>query len=301
MDSVLPIEHRRSAGKGFTWPPSVPEYVRSWASATGFATLQSNPRTIVMPHSVFSWFTATGSTEFPDPQYKTISFIDADVQTPPADPTTALTKSPPNPPTISPPPSPPPAIPIPSLTQSTFTSTEASTSPSHESTTPSGNPRLGPSETALLQSSTPSLTTIRAPSQGSDGDTVTYSPSSSSEIPPVSTPQSPIAAASRHKNKTASIIAGVLVPLFLLALCATAFIIHKRRRRARDRREWERTHAEIADAVREMHGEVPSAVAPWSMARVDVKAPPDYGGGEKAALFDKHGGEVLSSRSSTSI
>ncbi|KAK7008271.1 hypothetical protein R3P38DRAFT_3365468 [Favolaschia claudopus] len=137
MNPVLPTGHRRSAGKGFTWPPSVPEYVRSWASATGFATLQSNPRTIAMPHSVFSWFTATGSTEFPDPQYKTISFIDADAQTPQtgyAPTTTALSNDLPDPPaTFSPSSqSPSPSV-LPPPAQSTSTGTEYP-SPSSSST-----------------------------------------------------------------------------------------------------------------------------------------------------------------------
>jgi hypothetical protein len=48
----------------------------------------------------------------------------------------------------------------------------------------------------------------------------------------------------------------VVVPILFLALAGAAFVLYKRRQRARDRRAWERTHAAIADAVRQVGGPV---------------------------------------------
>ncbi|KAF7308215.1 hypothetical protein HMN09_00669400 [Mycena chlorophos] len=56
--------------------------------------------------------------------------------------------------------------------------------------------------------------------------------------------------ASKSSSKTTEIAAGVIAPLALLGLVVIAIIMHKRRRRAQDRRQWEKTHESIADAVR---------------------------------------------------
>ncbi|KAJ7742797.1 hypothetical protein B0H16DRAFT_1562402, partial [Mycena metata] len=84
--------------------------------------------------------------------------------------------------------------------------------------------------------------------------------------PPPATASSsrPTAAASTKSstNKTMPIVVGIVVPLVLMILSGAAFFLYKRRQRARDRREWERTHEEIADAVREIGG--PATVPAWS-------------------------------------
>ncbi|KAK7024908.1 hypothetical protein R3P38DRAFT_3193830 [Favolaschia claudopus] len=261
-----------------TFPPPgpYPPAVSSWVQTAGWELL--NPKTIELPPPVFSWYTASASTF-----YAGCTNIPAVVETPTVTPSA-------------------PVPPITAAAASTPNLTSTDSTPNGHSSLPSLSRRFGTNfhirEWNTDRARCPDRLLPTSPTPDPNNTPAAPSPSASLNVP-----NAPITATSTHhrSNKTAGIVAGVLVPLLLLALCATAFIIHKRRRRARDRREWERTHAEIADAVREMHGEVPSAVAPWSMARVDVKAPPDYGGGEKAALFDKHGGEVLSARSSTSI
>ncbi|KAJ7921342.1 hypothetical protein B0H13DRAFT_1985071 [Mycena leptocephala] len=82
----------------------------------------------------------------------------------------------------------------------------------------------------------------------------------SSPPPPASAsatdaPASVLASSKSTTNKPA-IIAGVVVPVLFLALAGAAFVLYKRRQRARDRRAWERTHAAIADAVRQVGGPV---------------------------------------------
>ncbi|KAJ6588180.1 hypothetical protein B0H19DRAFT_1057420 [Mycena capillaripes] len=67
-------------------------------------------------------------------------------------------------------------------------------------------------------------------------------------------PSAPPALGSAKSSNKGAIIAGVLIPLLLIALGVAGVILYKRRQRARDRREWERTHAEIADAVRQVGG-----------------------------------------------
>jgi hypothetical protein len=79
-----------------------------------------------------------------------------------------------------------------------------------------------------------------------------------------------VVAASTKSTNIAPIIAGVLVPLFVLLFGAAAFMAYKRRQKVRDRQEWERTHAEIADAVRNVGG--PVTTPPSSWARFDNSA-----------------------------
>ncbi|KAJ7117437.1 hypothetical protein C8R44DRAFT_790718 [Mycena epipterygia] len=92
---------------------------------------------------------------------------------------------------------------------------------------------------------------------------------------------SPVSASANSKNNRARIIAGVLVPLLLIILGIAGFILYKRRQRARDRREWERTHQEIAGAVREVGGSPPYTGGAWA-SRGDTMGytAPEKGGGD---------------------
>ncbi|KAJ7181094.1 hypothetical protein C8R46DRAFT_1345245 [Mycena filopes] len=108
------------------------------------------------------------------------------------------------------------------------------------------------------------------------------------------------------KSKTTPIIVGVLVPaVVLLLLGATAYLIFKRRQRARarDRREWERTHAEIAEVVRQVGGPATIAVPVWGAADVgEAYKARGYGGVDEREgdpLFDSEKASVagFSSRS----
>ncbi|KAJ7130874.1 hypothetical protein C8R46DRAFT_1236077 [Mycena filopes] len=89
-----------------------------------------------------------------------------------------------------------------------------------------------------------------------DAPTLSFSSSSSlltsSPSPTATAFTSP--APAKSNNKMVPIVAGAVVPAVLLLFGATALFLYKRRQRARDRREWERTHAEIADAVRQVGG-----------------------------------------------
>ncbi|KAJ7906018.1 hypothetical protein B0H13DRAFT_728812 [Mycena leptocephala] len=101
-----------------------------------------------------------------------------------------------------------------------------------------------------------------------------------------SSPSSPfsVGASSKSAPKTAAIIAGVLVPLFFLLFLGAAYFGYKRRRRLNDRREWERTHAEIADAVRNVSG---PATPPSAWARLDTASRGDLT--DFASVNEKHG------------
>ncbi|KAJ7742798.1 hypothetical protein B0H16DRAFT_1018274 [Mycena metata] len=67
-------------------------------------------------------------------------------------------------------------------------------------------------------------------------------------------------AASAKGTHIGAIIVGVIVPLFALLLALAAFAAYKRRKSLCDRRQWERTHAEIADAVAKVGG--PATISP---------------------------------------
>ncbi|KAJ7689658.1 hypothetical protein B0H17DRAFT_1066016 [Mycena rosella] len=93
-----------------------------------------------------------------------------------------------------------------------------------------------------------------APNDSSSANSafVTHPPGPSLPPNPFASPTAPaFASAVKSQNKT-PIIVGVLVPVVLIILAAVGFILYKRRQRARDRREWEHTHAAIADAVRQV-------------------------------------------------
>ncbi|KAF7356207.1 hypothetical protein MVEN_00952100 [Mycena venus] len=74
-----------------------------------------------------------------------------------------------------------------------------------------------------------------------------------------------VLASSRTSNKQVPIIAGVVAPVVAIILVAIAFVLYKRRQRANDRREWERTHEAIADAVRQVGSPVPGrSITPYA-------------------------------------
>ncbi|KAJ7117441.1 hypothetical protein C8R44DRAFT_982980 [Mycena epipterygia] len=110
---------------------------------------------------------------------------------------------------------------------------------------------------------------------------------------PTPSPGFPVAASAKSKSSKAPVIAGVLVPILLLLLGAAGFVLYKRRQRARDRREWERTHAEIADAVRQVGGSTggtpPYAGSVWS--RVDLASRGDAMG--FTAAHEKGSGDAV--------
>ncbi|KAJ7509672.1 hypothetical protein B0H11DRAFT_1254999 [Mycena galericulata] len=96
-------------------------------------------------------------------------------------------------------------------------------------------------------------------------------------------------------NKTLStIIASVLAPSLLVVLVVSGVFLYKRRRRARDRREWERTHAEIADAVRQVGTSTP--MPSWGRT---MDFPLEKGGGDTDPLFDKSGTNEVGAPPST--
>ncbi|KAJ7899367.1 hypothetical protein B0H13DRAFT_2337171 [Mycena leptocephala] len=205
-------------------------------------------------------------------------------------------------PTIQPgPPSPPSPPPSPT------TSTPSHDSPSSGPPTPTVDPST--SNTASQASSTrkTSPTTVTSTSSQLTSIIITAAAGNSDNSPGLSLPPSAaptlaasptispsLAAPSKSHNKAAPIIAGVVVPIVLIILAAAGFILYKRRKRARDRREWERTHAEIADAVRQIGAPVKVAVGPaWSG---DLKTAPDGDGDALSYSFEKSGGMESSAR-----
>ncbi|KAJ7166788.1 hypothetical protein C8R46DRAFT_266581 [Mycena filopes] len=97
-----------------------------------------------------------------------------------------------------------------------------------------------------------------------NGDFSPPSPSASA----LSAPPGLATAATAHGTNIGAILAGVIVPLFVLLLALAAFLAHKRRKRVCDRRQWERTHAEIADAVAQVGG--PATTVPSAWTRFDT-------------------------------
>ncbi|KAJ7694649.1 hypothetical protein B0H17DRAFT_462154 [Mycena rosella] len=79
------------------------------------------------------------------------------------------------------------------------------------------------------------------------------SPSNLGATTPTS-PPTPLLAAAKSPTHTALIAGVVVAAVLLLLLGAAGVLLYRRRQRARDRREWERTHEAIADAVRQVGG-----------------------------------------------
>ncbi|KAJ7982808.1 hypothetical protein DFH06DRAFT_1318278 [Mycena polygramma] len=193
--------------------------------------------------------------------------------------------TPPSQPLTSPPPAPPPAsspvLPPPSASTETSSSSQhvettaasatadpsaAATDSSQETQTagasssghlssPTSSIGPGPQSQSTLASSAPSASS----SFTTPGDLPVVPPNSAVAGPTTSpasdaVPSVPVLASSSKPDDKTPIIVGVLVPVLLLFLAAAGFVLYKRRQRARDRREWERTHFEIAEAVRQVAG-----------------------------------------------
>ncbi|KAJ7899368.1 hypothetical protein B0H13DRAFT_2030918 [Mycena leptocephala] len=86
-----------------------------------------------------------------------------------------------------------------------------------------------------------------------------------SNFAPVASPSATAAAfASTKSNHEVPIIASVVGAAVLIIVGLIGFCLRKRQRRARDRREWERTHEAIADAVRQVGSPDPMrAISPY--------------------------------------
>ncbi|KAJ7717105.1 hypothetical protein DFH07DRAFT_346523 [Mycena maculata] len=179
-----------------------------------------------------------------------------------------------------------------SVTGSIVSSTNTGTDPSHSTSSSSF------SSFSSSSPPTPPLPTLTAPSASPSASSSTFISSSSfssSPPPPTSTglalsspastelapPSSPSPSAARTKSATPFIVAGVIAPFILVGLAVTGVLLYKRRRRARDRREWERTHEEIADAVRQVGTPAPS----WARTRSDTELLHERGGSVTDPLF----------------
>ncbi|KAJ7181093.1 hypothetical protein C8R46DRAFT_1345244 [Mycena filopes] len=136
-------------------------------------------------------------------------------------------------------------------------STTTTTSHSHKShssiaaldASSSSAPQPTPSP-SLSPPPDPPAQTAPAPPTDSPAQFPAPTPSSSSSSQVLS---------STNSNHRVPIIAGVVAPVALLALAGAAWVLFRRRQRTRDRREWERTHASIADAVRQVASPGPAA------------------------------------------
>ncbi|KAJ7717104.1 hypothetical protein DFH07DRAFT_861558 [Mycena maculata] len=142
-------------------------------------------------------------------------------------------------------------------------------------TTPSNSASDTASSHFSRSSHLPTSFASSSPTQSLEGnsDSAPPGPTSAQTVPTgtnastaLETSPSPTAAvlASSKSNKT-PVIAGVVVPVLVIILGAGGFIFYKRHKRTRDRREWERTHEEIADAVRQVGGPAAArAMSPYS-------------------------------------
>ncbi|KAF7356208.1 hypothetical protein MVEN_00952200 [Mycena venus] len=259
----------RSLGpREFGMPKAAPPAVWSWWWATGMTFFGNphHPQTLVLPPSVYSWWSATGSS------LGTVSGLQIEEATTTvqvmggASSTLATTSDQSQ--------SVPPAVPLTTETSHESSSTGHGT-PHAEAITPApSSPPISCPPTKIMTSSGSSL--FEAPTVGptpsplpSDSPTITSSSS---------------ALAAKSKNKAIPIAIGVVVPLVLIILGVVAFILYKRRQRARDRREWERTHEAIADAVRQVGAPAAAGLPAWNPALGDMKELLD---GDTAPLFDK--------------
>ncbi|KAJ7066260.1 hypothetical protein C8F01DRAFT_697244 [Mycena amicta] len=195
---------------------------------------------------------------------KPFSVVKANIIQPPR---TTSTQVNPNPPTV-------PTTPFPTHTPGTTTSD-----------TPAGASSLAITGTAtiLLTFATPSPEASSTPSvpEGGSGALGTspnecyeapctttappQMPSGTNDLPsgvqqgegnhsPTAPPSSSPSSSAPKSHSSTPIIIGVVTCVGALLLAAIAFLIYRRLKRARDRRAWERTHEEIADAVRQVGG-----------------------------------------------
>lgn len=127
----------------------------------------------------------------------------------------------------------------------------------------SASPAAG---TASSENPSPRQSSTNLPAVPTDGSLVLPGPSPSASVLPG------VAAVSTSTNPRAGpIVAGVLVPVLLLLLGTAAWLAWRRRRRVRDKREWERTHAEIAEAVRGVGGRARVSLLPSAWTRFEGK------------------------------
>ncbi|KAJ7717106.1 hypothetical protein DFH07DRAFT_861561 [Mycena maculata] len=150
-------------------------------------------------------------------------------------------------------------------------STTASTSPPHASPASSST-----TVSALSES-------LSSPLASSPPPAPSATPSADVSGPTSTALQS---AGRSRSNDALIIVASVLAPVLLICLAVVGVLLYKRRLRARDRREWERTHEEIADAVRQAG----TPTNDWVRSRLsDTKSEflPEKGGSDTDPLFYK--------------
>ncbi|KAF7356209.1 hypothetical protein MVEN_00952300 [Mycena venus] len=260
------------------WPTDVPSNVSKFWSETECPALtsmisplpqatpppppQATITTITVPQDVNEWWTSTGSAFFAT-KYHGISLpIIVPDSVPQQTPSSSTTNT---------------------FNQSQGMTMTTSSTEDISSAGGSGTSSLLPSSaiTAAVSSSSsvPATDSVL-------GSHTEASPPPLSSTPTVSSSR-PIAA--KSNNKTTPIVVGVVIPLVLIVLGVVAFILYKRRQRARDRREWERTHEAIADAVRQVGAPAAVGLPAWNPARGDVKEPLD---GDAAPLFEESGGSL---------
>ncbi|KAJ7653322.1 hypothetical protein DFH06DRAFT_531820 [Mycena polygramma] len=184
-----------------------------------------------------------------------------------------------------------------------------STPPTSPTAGPSQDPPFSSSTLTQFNSTPCSQLTLSSATGTPITNTTNANPTSSESLPLLTsssslTPTNPTASPSpntvgvqKSPNKTVPIVVGVVVPVVLIGLAAAGVVLYKRRRRARDRREWERTHEAIADAVRQVGGPASSAAALPAWSRRDGEATPLFeksGGADFSSLGPKAGGDFLS-------
>ncbi|KAJ6480920.1 hypothetical protein C8R45DRAFT_318109 [Mycena sanguinolenta] len=146
-----------------------------------------------------------------------------------------------------------------SLTSRTRHSTSSTTSSVFTTSNTTGD------DTALSSStSDPTPPDPTSPPDSTTSPDSTISPDGPTSNEVSSSPTSISVLSSPHSSSHVPIIAGVVAPVCLIIIAAIALVLYKRRQRARDRREWERTHEAIADAVRQVGSPVPRSVAPYA-------------------------------------
>ncbi|KAF7370198.1 hypothetical protein MSAN_00650500 [Mycena sanguinolenta] len=261
-------------------PQGLPTALRPWWQATGNSLICVAHETIIsLPPSLYT-FLPSGKSEFP------VFGFTVDMTEIPGPPSSS-TSPPGGLPSLSSPTTVPPVTATVLLTaKQTFTHSDTTTDSSSPSIfTSAADPSTSDTVVSSMDETSPATSSIAVVATGSGPQ----SPPSSSVSSPATSLPTTAGAASHNNPKTARIVAGVLVPLVVIALGIAAFIIYKRRRRAHDRREWERTHEEIADAVRQVGAATPVAIlAAGPPAWGDAKPVPD--GDSRAPPMDISGG-----------
>ncbi|KAJ7148410.1 hypothetical protein C8R43DRAFT_518181 [Mycena crocata] len=196
----------------------------------------------------------------------------------------------------------PPKAPGPPLTSTTTkpfpsSSTFQASKPSVGGSSSIPAPTGGPTSSQLAETSVMKSNNTTSPQSIPDSGSspAGFQPSSTSSFTPItSSIPIPVAAASNKSKNHTPIIAGVIAPVAFLVLIAAGVLMYKRRQRSRDRREWERTHAAIANAVRQVNDPAALPVGGWNQSRGDLPFPSEKGGWESTEpLFDKSAGYQL--------